>query len=279
MLHGNVRDREQLARSEPQIREMWASRDLPEMVVALPSVARSSIHMDSYDGRERWETFIVAEFLPHLRRAYRTSADRRTTMVIGGSMGGFGSLRLGFKHPGIFGAIAAMQPGAWPGVTWAEVPDRNKIRPPQSIANLFGDPFDNTRFQMENPASVVDRNPSRLADSAIYLEVGDEDGFGFVKGVDFMHRLLWRHRIRHEFRLVRWADHFGGTIMERSRDRFRFLARYLEQPAPPEPAVEAFRGRMAEEPSGARDGGLRVLAPVDASILRSGACGPAARPS
>lgn len=82
------------------------------MVVAMPSVASGSIYMDCYDGRERWETFIVAEFLPHLRRAYRTSADQRTTMVTGGSMGGFGSPRLGFKHPEIFGAIAAMQPSA-----------------------------------------------------------------------------------------------------------------------------------------------------------------------
>lgn len=72
-------------------------------------------------------------------------------MVTGGSLGGFGSLRRGFKHPGIFGAIAAMQPGAWPGVTWAEVSDRNEVRPPQSIANLFGDPFDNARIQTEPP--------------------------------------------------------------------------------------------------------------------------------
>ena len=53
MLHGNGGDREQLARFEPQVREMWASRDLPEMVVAVPTVARGSIFMDSYDGRER----------------------------------------------------------------------------------------------------------------------------------------------------------------------------------------------------------------------------------
>ena len=47
-----------------------------------------------------------------------------------------------------------------------------------------------TRSALRGPASFVERNPSRLADSAIYLEVGDEDGFGFAEGVDFMHRLL-----------------------------------------------------------------------------------------
>ena len=246
LLHGAGGDREQLARLEPQISEMWASNDLPKMVVATPSVGTGSIYLDSYDGQERWESFVMDEFLPHLRRRYQVSHERKTTMVTGSSMGGFGSLRLGFKYPEIFGALAAMQPGAWPGLTWDQVPERNKIRSPERIGNLFGDPFDHERFQRENPASIVEGASSRLQDSAIYIEVGDEDGFGFVEGVDFMHRLLWRHRIPHEFRLVRWADHAGSTVMERSRDRFRFLARYLEQPAAPEPAVERFRKRMAE---------------------------------
>lgn len=246
MLHGSGGDREQIARFRSQVDGMWADGDLPKMVIATPSVARGSIYMDSYDGKDRWETFIMTEFLPHLRAKYRVSADRETTMVTGISMGGFGSLRLGFKYPETFGAVAAMEPGAWPGLTWAEVPDRNKIRPPESIAALFGDPFDDAKFKRENPASIVASDPARLLDSAIYIEVGDEDGFGFMEGVDYLHRLLWRHRLRHEYRLVRWADHVGSSITERSRDRFRFVARYLEQPAPAEPAVSQYRERMAE---------------------------------
>lgn len=246
MLHGAGGDREQLARFAPQIREMWISGELPGLVVATPSVASGSIYMDSHDGEDRWETFIMSEFLPHLRARYRITHDRGATMVTGISMGGFGSLRLGFKHPETFGAVAAMEPGAWPGLTWDAVPDRNKIRSAERIASLFGDPFDHDRFQLENPASIVDSDPSRLEDSAIYLEVGDEDGFGFMEGVDYMHRLLWRHRVRHEYRLVRWADHVGSSLSERSRNRFRFLARYLGQPSEREPAVESFRARMAE---------------------------------
>lgn len=246
MLHGSGGDREQIVRFRRQVDEMWADGDLPRMVIAAPSVARGSIYMDSYDGKNRWETFIMTEFLPHLRSKYRVSTNRETTMVTGISMGGFGSLRLGFKYPETFGAIAAMEPGAWPGLTWDEVPDRNKIRPPGSIAALFGDPFEDAKFKRENPASIISSDPSRLVNSAIYIEVGDEDGFGFMEGVDYLHRLLWHHRLRHEYRLVRWADHVGSSIIERSRDRFRFLARYLDQPAPPEPAVSRYRERMAE---------------------------------
>lgn len=266
MLHGAGGDREVLARFKPQIRRMWAAGELPELVVVSPSVGRGSIYMDSYDGSERWETFLMREFLPHLREEFPISGDREDTVVTGSSMGGFGSLRLGFKHPHVFGAVAAMQPGAWPGLTWDEVPDRNKIRSPESIAALFGDPFDHDRFLTENPASIVESDPSRLRESEIYIEVGDEDGFGFVEGVDFMHRLLWRHRIRHEYRLVRWADHGGRTLMERSRDRFRFVARYLEQPLGPDPALAGFRARLAR---GHQSRGMEPFGHWPNSMLRS----------
>ena len=246
LLHGAGGDREKIARIEPEIAELRASNDIPRMVVVTPSVPAGSTYADSYDGKERWESFLMDEFLPHLRARYHVSRERETTMVSGGSMGGLGSLRLGFKYPETFGAVAAMQPAVWPGLTWDEVPDRNKIRPAERIANLFGDPFDNQRFQRDNPASIVESDPSRLRDSAIYVEVGDQDGFGFAESSDFIHRLLWHHRIPHEYRLVRWADHVGSTVEERSRDRFRFLGRYLEQPTSPEPAVERFRERMAD---------------------------------
>ena len=245
MLHSASGNREQLARFQPQIQAMWAAKELPEMIVAVPSVATGSIYMDSYDGENRWESFIMTEFLPHLRDTFRASTARESTMVTGISMGGFGSLRLGFKYPETFGALAAMEPGAWPGLTWDAVPDRNKIRTPGRIAALFGDPFDPERFQQENPASIVQDAPERLRDSAIYIEVGDEDFLGNMEGVDFLHRLLWRHRLRHEFRLVRWADHTGSTIMERSHDRFRFLARFLAQPTEPDPALTRQRERIA----------------------------------
>jgi len=245
-LHGSGGDREQLVRFQKQVDEMWASGDLPEMAIVTPSVATGSIYLDSYDGKNKWETFIMTEFLPHLRKTYAVSRDRRTTMISGISMGGFGSFRLGFKHPDTFGALAAMEPGAWPGTTWDEVLDRTKFRPAARIASFFGDPFDHDRFQRENPASILNNDPDRLRDSAIFMEVGDEDGLGLMEGVEFIHHLMWKHNIRHEYRLVRWADHVGSSITERSRNRFRFLARYLSQPTPPEPDRISFRKNMSK---------------------------------
>ena len=113
---------------------------------------------------------------------------------------------------------------------------------------LFGEPFDEDYWAANNPASILARDPARIRSSGleIYIECGDRDGFGFHENAEFLHRQLWDHGIPHEYRLVRWADHIGSTLAARSRDRFEFIARYLQQPTPAEPAVEQFRASRAK---------------------------------
>ncbi len=241
MLHGGGGNREEIPRWQPQIDALWNDGTLPKLVVVTPSVPTGSIYIDNYDGSIKVETFMVEEFIPHLRKRFNVSSDRNKTMLTGISMGGLGGLYLAFKNPDGFGAVASMEPGVWPGLTWDEVPAGNKIRNAKSIANLFGDPFDANHWQSINPASIAVADPSLLQDLAIYFECGDDDAFGFHAGNDFLHRTLWSLRIRHEFRLVRWGDHVGPSVIERSLNRFRFLARYLKQPEEPTERLTNFR--------------------------------------
>lgn len=250
LLHGAGSDREHLDRVRPQIEEMWQSGELPPMVVATPSVPPGTIYMDFRDGSAKWETFVTQELLAHLQSRYRIRSDREGTMVTGVSMGGSGSLRFAFRYPETFGAVAALEAGIWPALRWQDVAEEHRIRQPDRLAALFGDPFDEELWESSNPASIAAAAPSRLRDLAIYIECGEADAFGFHEGAEFLHQTLWRHRIQHQYRLVRWADHVGSSRFERSADRFRFLARYLAQPTPPEPDVEAFRERMAERDRG-----------------------------
>lgn len=66
-----------------------------------------------------------------------------------------------------------------------------------------------------------------------------------MEGVEFLHRLPWRHSLRHEFRLMRWADPVGSKVMERSRDRFRLVGALSGTADLAEAAIETFRQRMA----------------------------------
>lgn len=53
------------------------------------------------------ETCIVRELVPHIDANYRTVAAREGRSLHGYSMGGFGALKLGFKHPEVFGSVVA----------------------------------------------------------------------------------------------------------------------------------------------------------------------------
>ena len=77
------------------------------LAVAIPNVP------DTYYMDQPWtecltETFLTSEFLPSLRTKYPLPACRESTAVCGISMGGFGALLLGSRHPECFGRIASM---------------------------------------------------------------------------------------------------------------------------------------------------------------------------
>lgn len=55
-----------------------------------------------------WETFIARDLVNHIDANYRTLATRESRGLSGHSMGGHGTLRIGMKHPEVFGALYAM---------------------------------------------------------------------------------------------------------------------------------------------------------------------------
>ncbi len=54
----------------------------------------------------RYEDYVVDEIVPHIDRMYRTIAKPEGRGIFGKSSGGYGSIRLGMKHPDVFGAVA-----------------------------------------------------------------------------------------------------------------------------------------------------------------------------
>lgn len=236
LLHGGGGDNGFLSQMRPTVEAAWAAKDLPPAVVATPDVQRS-LYMDYKDGSQKWETFIVAELVPELRRRYGLSADRSKTVVTGISMGGLGSLRLGFDHPEMFGGLAALEAGIEPALDFDDVKMRNRFqRNDKFFAGIFGDPVDRDYWKASNPANMVLANREKILANnlAIYIEVGDKDMFHLDEGVEFLHRVMWDHGVPHEYRLVRGADHLGKTIPGRLRDGLRFLTAQVLDPPPPD---------------------------------------------
>ena len=246
-LHGGGGDKGFLTRMRPVIDEMWKAGTLPPMVIVTPSAGRS-FYMDYKDGSQKWESFIVTEFLDHLQAKFKVTRERKGTMLFGISMGGLGTLRLGFKYPEKFGALAAMEPGIDPVLKWKDLSSRYKFYRGQDLmGTIFGNPFDETYWEANNVATIAVNRADKLraAGQSIYIEAGDEDMFYLHEATEFLHRILWDQKIPHEYHLVRGADHVGITIRPRAKEALAFLARTL---APPQPDPEAEAARKRLEP-------------------------------
>ena len=55
-----------------------------------------------------WETYIASDLVTWIDSHYRTLATRESRGLSGHSMGGYGTLRIGMKHPEVFGSLYAM---------------------------------------------------------------------------------------------------------------------------------------------------------------------------
>ncbi|MBO3753903.1 MAG: prolyl oligopeptidase family serine peptidase [Candidatus Brockarchaeota archaeon] len=83
---------------------------MPEVIIVLPQALPVGWHVDSKDGKLPIEQVIIKNLIPHIDATYRTIARKEGRGIEGHSMGGFGALHLGLKHPNLFGAISAIAP-------------------------------------------------------------------------------------------------------------------------------------------------------------------------
>ena len=216
------------------------------MLVVTPSVTPRSFYMNYKDGSEKWETFLIGPFLQHLRDRFNVRSDHRGTMITGISMGGMGSLRLAFKYPDLFGAVAALEPGIEPISDYKEMRMKHRFwRGDNLLTAIYGDPVDRDYWNANNPATIAQRQASVLKESGlkIFIEAGDEDMFWLYEGTEYLHQMLYEMKIRHEYRLYYGADHVGRTLGPRTDEAYIFLGRTLRDPEP-DPVVDATRSRI-----------------------------------
>jgi S-formylglutathione hydrolase FrmB len=81
-----------------------------EAIIVLPD-ASSNYGGSMYSNSPTigdWESFIAQDLVSYIDANYRTLATRDSRGLSGHSMGGYGTLRIGMKHPEVFGALYAM---------------------------------------------------------------------------------------------------------------------------------------------------------------------------
>lgn len=193
-----------------------------------------------------WEAYITRDLVAYIDSHYRTIADRDSRGLGGHSMGGYGTLRIGMKHPEVYSAIYAMSscclmnnPGArraaparqeatngnragrgvFANVVSAEAaawsPD------PQNPPKFFDLPVENDVVKPEIAAKWIANSPLAMVDQyvpnlkkyrAIMMDVGLQDGLAASN--EEMDKSLTRLGISHRF------ETYEGNHMNRVKERF-----------------------------------------------------------
>ncbi len=88
------------------------AKGVPEMIVVFPdskTVHNGSMYSSSVTTGD-FETFVARDLVAYVDAHYRTIPDRASRGLAGHSMGGYGTSRIGMKHPEVFGALYMMSP-------------------------------------------------------------------------------------------------------------------------------------------------------------------------
>jgi S-formylglutathione hydrolase len=215
-----------IRKAESLVGELWNEGRMPGVLVVVPSIDLS-LYMDPSGAGRTWEELLVGPFVDHLREEFRVIKDRQCLYATGLSAGGAISLRLGLKHPDVFGGIAVLAPGIEAAASLDDLDFEDTFWRPQ---NAY-DTVDPEVWAAYHPLNIAKANADaiRAHELGIYLESGDEDSFMLHRGTDAMHRLLWDLGIPHEYHLRRGVEHHVGPSMpDRWKDAYAFLGSQIE---------------------------------------------------
>jgi S-formylglutathione hydrolase FrmB len=203
------------------LEDMREKGEIIDFLIATPD-ARSTFYIDSKDGKERYEDFLLQEFLPYIEKHYRVAPGRRNRSISGISMGGYGALHLAFRHPEMFSSVSAHS-----AALIDKLPNFLGARSPQSprsrvLGGVFGDPPDPAFWEQNSPIALARK--ANLTGLQIYFDCGDQDDFGFESGATALDKALASRRIPHEFHIypgrhdaAYFAEHLPASLSFYSR--------------------------------------------------------------
>jgi S-formylglutathione hydrolase FrmB len=231
-----------------------------EFIVVAPdsdTLLHGSMYSDSVTVGN-FETFTAKELVGYIDSHFRTIAKRESRGLMGHSMGGYGTLRIGMKHPDVFSAIYAMNPcclmprqftaeegrkyemltpetlskadfGAqtsWAvAVTWSPNPGKPPFYADMASKDGVIDPLVIAKWSANAPVAMVPQYvPALRQMTAIGMDTGDKD---FVHAdVEAMHAELQKFGIKHDWEFYQ-GDH-GNRVSERlEKVVFPFFAKHL----------------------------------------------------
>ena len=204
------------------------SGQIQPLLVVLPA------HLQGWwvDGaKDRGESALLQELMPHAERAFRVDARGETRLIAGFSAGGFGALNLALKYPQRFAGAALLSPAIYDPLPPAH--SSAMTQPPFQS----GGTFDPARWQALNyPAHLgAYQRSGRVV--PLFILSGDRDTFGIaLQSAQLYERLRLHQPGAIALRIVE-GEHEDAVWRRGLPEALRFLNARL----PPTPLRETLR--------------------------------------
>jgi len=181
------------------LEELRGQEQLGDFIVVLPDGGKT-FYVNSLDGHERYEDFLIRELVPYIDGKYRTIAKPAARGISGTSMGGYGALHLGMSHPDVFGSTSAHS-----AALLDKIPDPLPSEGrwgfyARILQGPFGFPISGEYWEKNSPISLAD-HPERFGGLRLYFDCGDHDRYGFEAGAGQLHEKLRAKGFPHDFAL------------------------------------------------------------------------------
>ncbi len=165
------------------------------LLLVMPE-GKSSYYTNSAEHPEdRYEDYIVHDLIADVEARFPTASGRQNRAIVGVSMGGYGAIKLGLRHPDLYAFAGGLSPAV-------DVPSRpfSIKRPAQwrFHSSIFGPAGSQTRH--DNDPFFLARNADSSKTPYFYIVCGDQEGL--LPPVKSFALLLEQRGLPSEFHVV-----------------------------------------------------------------------------
>ena len=188
-----------------QVDKLIAEKKIPEILMVHPK-GDNSFYTNYVDGSRNYEDFITSDLVQHVEKTYRAKSGSRWRTIGGTSMGGFGALKIAFKHRNLYSAAAAHSPIVFLADP-AQMSDQTKNSGrfewfTRMITPMFGNPVDVERWRANNPLDLA--KTASLSGLRIYFDYGTADRYnqsiGLGQALKALDAILTERQVAHTFK-------------------------------------------------------------------------------
>ncbi len=164
--------------------QLILEKKIPEILMVHPK-GDNSFYTNYLDGSKRYEDYIDQDLIQYVERNYRAKTGSKWRAIGGTSMGGFGALKIAFKHKDLYSATAAHSPIVFlnePEHMSEETKNSGRFNWfTQMITPIFGNPVDLHKWRNNNPLDLA--KTTDLAGLRIYFDYGTADRYNAIMGL------------------------------------------------------------------------------------------------